>query len=79
MKGKRYEFYFDGNKEGQQEIIATLFDIKHKKVSTSAHHNEYEHKLEYNCEQTGVYYILFTFKDDEEFCGTATIGLAMDD
>ena len=76
IKGKKYEYYFEGYREGDQDVIATLYNSKHKKIATSVHHKELEHKLVYACNEAGIYYIEFTFKDDQEYCGSASLGFS---
>ena len=76
LSGKKYEYYFEGYREGGQDIIATLYDPKHKAVATSRHHDMFEHRLVFDCRERGIYYIEFTFKDENVFCGTASLGFS---
>ncbi len=74
MKGFDYEYYFTGYKEGHQEVIATIYDSNRQKLGTNKHHKNFVHVIKHNCQKTGIYYITFTFKDDEEYCGAAVLG-----
>lgn len=76
LEGKKYEYYFEGYKEGGQDVVATLYDPNHKAVATSKKKDNYEHKLVYECKKRGIYYIEFSFKDDNAFCGTASLGFS---
>ena len=76
VSNKKYEFYFEGYKEGDQDVKATLYDPDHKIVATSVHNGEYEHRLVFECKKKGIYYVEFTFKDNNEFCGVASLGFS---
>ena len=74
VDGFDYEYYFTGYKEGHQEVIATLSDSNRKKLGTNKHHKNFVHVIHHSCRKTGIYYITFTFKDEEEYCGAAVLG-----
>jgi len=74
VQGFDYEYYFTGYKEGHQEVIATLFDKHRRELATNKHHKNYVHVIKHTTLKSGIYYITFTFKDDEAFCGAAVLG-----
>ena len=76
IEGFDYEYYFTGFKEGHQEVVATLYDSKRKELGTNKHHKNFVHVIQHKCEKTGIYYITFTFEDEEEYCGAAVLGFA---
>lgn len=71
-KGKTYEFYFDGEMEEEQEINANLYNTHHDLVLKNDQTN---HKIKFDCKKSGIYYIVFTFKDDEYYCGNVGLGI----
>ena len=73
-EGFDYEYYFTGLKEGHQEVTATLYDYNRQKLVTNKHHRKLVHVISYSCQKTGIYYITFTFKDEEKYCGAAVLG-----
>ena len=74
VDGYDYEYYFTGFKEGHQEVIAKLYDSNRTELGTNKQHKNFVHVIKHGCQKTGIYYITFTFKDDEEYCGAAVLG-----
>lgn len=74
VEGFDYEYYFTGFKEGHQEVIATLYDSNRQKLTSNKHHKNFVHVIKHASRKTGIYYIAFTFKDEEEYCGAAVLG-----
>ena len=71
-KGKKYEFYFDGEMDSNQEITAALFNVHHDLVLSNK--NNETHKITFDCKHSGIYYISFTFKEEDSYCGNVGIG-----
>ena len=59
-----------------KEVVATLYDSNRKELGTNKHHKNFVHVIQHKCEKTGIYYITFTFEDEEEYCGAAVLGFA---
>lgn len=74
VDGFEYEYYFTGLKEGHQEVTATLYDSNRQELGTNKHHKNFVHVIRHTSRKTGIYYITFTFKDDEAYCGAAVLG-----
>ncbi len=75
VDGFDYQYYFNGFKQGHhQEIIATLYDSKRQKLTSNNHDKKFIQVIKHNCQKTGIYYITFTFMDDQEYCGAAVLG-----
>ncbi len=61
----------DGKANG---IIVTLFDAQRNEVATNHINNKLFEGWTYKSGATGVYFLTFTFKDSQSFCGGAAMG-----
>jgi hypothetical protein len=61
----------DGKTNG---IIATLYDAQRVEVATNHLNNKMFEGWTYKSGATGVYFLIFTFKDSQTYCGGASMG-----
>jgi hypothetical protein len=61
----------EGNANG---IIAILYDAQRTELATSQVNNKLFQGWTFNCKATGVYYLVFSFKDSQNYCGGAVMG-----
>lgn len=61
----------EGNANG---IIATLYDAQRTELATSNVNNKFFQSWTFTCKTTGVYYLVFNFKDSQNYCGGAIMG-----
>ncbi len=70
-----YEYYFAGDDWDHHSMLATLYGPDHKEIMTNhPTSKEFLHALKFHPKKMGVYYIRFTFKEGESFCGSAVLG-----
>lgn len=55
-------------------IIATLYDSQRNEVATNHLNNKIFDGWTYKSGATGVYFLTFTFKDTQSYCGGASMG-----
>lgn len=55
-------------------IIATLYDSRRNQIATNYQSGKMYTSFRYTCRSTGIYYLTFTFKDSNEYCGGAVLG-----
>lgn len=73
-KDTNYMIQIAGKDGGAQGIIATLYDSKRNKKASNYYDNKFYPTWTYKCRATGIYYLTFTFKDSQSFCGAAVLG-----
>ncbi|PPK88442.1 hypothetical protein CLV84_1409 [Neolewinella xylanilytica] len=62
----------DGGAEG---VVAAVLNNKDNEVASSYDHTGYREQFNYRCRDSGVYTIVFTFKEAEIYCGAATVSV----
>ncbi len=62
----------DGGAEG---VVAAVMNNKNNEVASSYDHTGYRERFNYRCRASGVYTIVFTFKEAEIYCGAATVSV----
>lgn len=73
-KGTDYMIRMAGKDGGPNGLIATLYDSRRSQLSTSYLNNRFFDGWTYKCSATGIYYLSFTFKDSNSYCGAAVLG-----
>jgi hypothetical protein len=73
-KDTNYMIRIQGKDGGATGIVATLYDQQRNELTTSYVSNKFYPGWTYKCKATGIYYLLFTFKDSESYCGAAVLG-----
>ncbi|GJM60318.1 MULTISPECIES: hypothetical protein [Persicobacter] len=61
---------------GVDGIIVTMYDSNRKLVATNHANGKFYPGITYPCNATGIYYITFTFKDSENYCGGSVLGFS---
>jgi hypothetical protein len=73
-KDTNYVIRMAGKDGGPNGIIATLYDAQRNELATSHFNNKFFPGWTYKCKATGIYYLSFTFKDSQSYCGAAVLG-----
>ena len=73
-KGTEYQFLVASADGGADGIILTLLDVDKNEVATNYREKTFHERTNYTCTKTGIYYLVFTFKDTDNYCGGAVIG-----
>lgn len=73
-KDTSYQITITGKDGGAKGLIGTLYDSRRKKIVSSYYNNKFLQSWTYKCKATGIYYLSFTFKDSQQFCGAAVLG-----
>ncbi|CAN5229707.1 hypothetical protein BH23BAC1_BH23BAC1_28960 [soil metagenome] len=55
-------------------IVVTMYDSNRNQVGTNLMNNNFYPGFVYPCNATGIYYITFTFRDSQNFCGGSSLG-----
>ena len=73
-KDTNYVIRMNGKDGGPNGMIATLYDSQRNELATSHFNNKFFPGWTYKCKATGIYYLSFTFKDSQSYCGAAVLG-----
>jgi hypothetical protein len=73
-KDTNYMIRIQGKDGGANGIVATLYDQQRNELTTSFVSNKFYPGWTYKCKSTGIYYLLFSFKESESYCGAAVLG-----
>lgn len=75
-KDTNYMIYISGKDGSAQGIISTLYDSRRNKLVSSYINGKFIEQWTYKCRATGIYYLTFTFKDSNSYCGAAVLGFS---
>ncbi|MGF1533117.1 MAG: hypothetical protein ACFCUI_05405 [Bernardetiaceae bacterium] len=64
----------DGDSKG---LIATLYDTKHQQLATTYANESFLKGFTYQCPMAGRYFLVFSFDQSENYCGSAVLGFKM--
>ena len=73
-KHTKYQFRIKAKDGSTHGIIGTLYDSKRNRIVTNFYQNKFLPGWIFECKSTGIYYLNFTFKDSQSFCGAAVMG-----
>ncbi|TAD99356.1 MAG: hypothetical protein EAZ97_08965 [Bacteroidetes bacterium] len=73
-KDTKYRIIMQSKDDAATGIVATLFDAKRVELATSFQANKFYEGWIYVCKATGIYYLRFSFKDSNSYCGGAVLG-----
>lgn len=73
-KGTQYQINICAGGETTDGIVVTLFDSNRNKVATSKMGNQIVAAMTYPCNNTGIYYIQYTFDNSTAYCGGSALG-----
>lgn len=73
-KGTQYMINVCAPGQRAEGIIVTLYDSKRNKVASSKVDDQYISAIAYPCNNTGIYYIQYTFDDSTSACGGSALG-----
>jgi hypothetical protein len=59
---------------GFHGIVVSLYDEKRNEIITSSVNNKFFNGWTFKCKTTGIYYLSFTFRDSQSYCGGAVMG-----
>ena len=73
---KNMQYYINICNEGADTdgIVVTMYDTKRQMVSTNYNNGKFYPAIIYPCNASGIYYITFTFKDSQNYCGGGVLG-----
>ena len=55
-------------------IVVTLYDSQRHKVASSKINDQFISAIAYPCNNTGIYYIQYTFDGSTGYCGGSALG-----
>ena len=73
-KGTQYMINVCAPGQNAEGIIVTLYDSRRNKVASSKVEDQYISAIAYPCNNTGIYYIQYTFDDTTSACGGSALG-----
>jgi len=73
-KGNQYMINLCAGGESTDGLVVTLYDSRKQQIATSYVDGKYIRGLIFPCKATGIYYINYTFKDSEDYCGGSVMG-----
>jgi hypothetical protein len=73
-KGTQYMINVCAPEQSADGIIVTLYDAKRNKVASNKVDDQYVSAIAYPCNNTGIYYIQYTFDDVAANCGGSALG-----
>lgn len=73
-KGTQYMLNLCSASTDTDGIVVSLYNSSRKLVSTSDANGKLYSAIAYPCNATGIYYISFTFKGSNKYCGGAVLG-----
>ncbi|WP_116107554.1 hypothetical protein [Lewinella sp. IMCC34191] len=75
---KDTNYYFQlatGSDGGAEGVVAAVINNKKNEVASSYDHTGYREQFNYRCRASGVYTVVFTFKETDVYCGAATVSV----
>jgi hypothetical protein len=72
-KDTNYQIRISGKDGGANGIIGTLYDSKRNEMVSSFYNNKFLDGWTFKCQSTGIYYLTFTFKNSQSYCGAAVL------
>ena len=73
-KGTQYMINVCAPDQDPDGIVVTLYDSKRNKVATNKVGDQYTTAIAYPCNNTGIYYIQYTFDGESDICGGSALG-----
>lgn len=68
-----YRIVIAGKDGASQGTIVTIYNAKREKIASNYQNNTFNQALDFQVEESGIYYITFTFKDSKSYCGLARL------
>jgi hypothetical protein len=72
-KDTNYQIKVSCKDGGAQGVIGTLFDSKRNEMVSTYYNNKFLEGWTFKCQSTGIYYLTFTFKNSQSYCGAAVL------
>jgi outer membrane lipoprotein-sorting protein len=73
-KGTQYYINICSEGTTTDGIIMTIYDSDRNKVTTNFKDGECYPELIYKCKSSDIYYLTFTFRDFQHYCGGSVLG-----
>lgn len=72
-KGISYEIHVTSKSGNSDGIVATLYNPDRRKLASNFFESKFFQTMRYDCRATGIYYLSFTFRESDAFCGAAIL------
>ena len=73
-KGNQYMINLCASGDQTDGLVVTLYDSRKQQIATSFVDGKYIKGLIFPCKATGIYYISYTYKDSDNYCGGSVMG-----
>lgn len=73
-KGTQYMINLCANGGNPDGIVVTLYDSQRNQVASSKYNGQFISAIAYPCNNTGIYYIQYTFENSASHCGGSALG-----
>lgn len=73
-KGTQYMINICSDGANTDGIVVSLYDSKRQKVGSSLYNGQFLTAIAYPCNNTGIYYITYTFENSAKHCGGSALG-----
>lgn len=73
-KGSEYMINLCASGEETDGLIVTLYNSRKQQIATSFVDGKYIKSLLFPCKATGIYYINYTYRTSENYCGGSVMG-----
>ena len=73
-KGTQYMINICSEGTSTDGIVVSLYDSKRQKVGSSEYNGQKLSAIAYPCNNTGIYYITYTFAESSKYCGGSALG-----
>ena len=72
-KGVSYQVHITSREGQSRGIVGTLYNPDRRKLASNFYEGRFFQTIQYDCRATGIYYLAFTFRESESFCGGAIL------
>ena len=73
-KGTQYMINLCAEGNNADGIVVSIYNSKRTKVGTSVYNGQHLTAMAYPCNNTGIYYITYTFEESNKYCGGSALG-----
>ena len=73
-KGTQYHIYTWSEDPAIDGIIITLYDSDRNMITTNYKDGKFYQDLIFPCKESNIYYLTFTFRESQHYCGGSVLG-----